>query len=166
MKIILTTLALFFMIAASSCGGDGNGNGSANPTSGTWYFTPGAVSSDTCNYSDTPVDPSGNFQLQNNGDGTLLLTPSDGTPAFTCSLSGSSLSCPDRAVEDIDATPLAAVFHIHATAQATFSSDTAMSGSQTANVTCDGAQCAMAATAVGITLPCSYTQSFTASLVP
>jgi hypothetical protein len=164
MKIIMTTLALFLVIAASSCGGDGGGSGSINPTSGVWFFNAGTVTSDTCNYSDTPVDPSGNFQLTNNGDGTLLITPDDGTDPFTCTLSVPSMNCPDRADVDIDSAPLAAVFHVHATLQAAFSSDTAMSGSQTANITCDGAQCDMAAEMIGITVPCSYTQSFTASL--
>ena len=107
----------------------------------------------------------GFFRVQNNGDGTLLITPGDGTPAFTCSLSGSSLSCPDRYNDDIPASPLDAVFHIHATAQGSFSSDTALSGSQTADVTCDGTQCDMAAAGVGISVPCSYTQNFTASFV-
>ena len=164
MKIIMTALALVFMVAAAGCDGDGNG-GSVSPATGNWHFTAGNITSDTCNYPDPPVDPSGDFHVQNNGDGTLLITPGDGTPAFTCTLSGSSLSCPDRYNDDIDASPLAAIFHIHASAQGTFSSDTALSGSQTADVTCDGAQCDMAAAGVGITVPCSYSQNFTASFV-
>jgi hypothetical protein len=53
---------------------------------------------------------------------------------------------------------------MHVSITGSFSSDTEMSGHQTANVTCVGADCATVAATGGLSgFPCSLSQNFTAS---
>jgi hypothetical protein len=149
---------------AAACGDGGSGPGSTNPPTGTWHFNGGSVTDDTCEYPDPPTDPDGDFTITNNGDGTFTVDEADGTRMFDCTLSGSSFSCPDRLYEDIDAAPLAATVHVHVRATGSFSSDTQASGRETADVSCDGADCAAVAAYAGISaFFCSYSQDFTAS---
>lgn len=156
MRYMMIALCLVFAVA---CGDDGT---SVNPMSGMWIFVGGDMFDDACNYSDTPVDPDGTFSVSNNGNGTLTID-TGGDEMFQCTLSGADFNCPERKEVDIDASPLDAVVHVTVTAEGTFQSDISATGHETAHITCEGADCAAAAAAVGITLPCSYSQRFTAN---
>jgi hypothetical protein len=165
-RTLMKYLAIFIVSGTllASCGNGGSGGGSADPPSGTWHFNGGSVVDDTCGYPSPPTDPDGDFTITNNGDSTFTVDEADGTRMFDCTLSGSSFNCPDRLYEDIDASPLTAVVHVHVRATGSFSSDTQASGRETADVTCDGADCASVASYAGISaFPCSYSQDFTAS---
>jgi hypothetical protein len=155
--LITITLAAAAVLWA---GCDGNG-GSAEPRSGAWSFTRGEIFDDTCHFADPPVDPNGSFSLTNHGDGTLTITPGEQAP-FQCSMSGSSFDCPSRADEDITVTGIDAAVHVQATAEGSFSSDTACSGHETANFSCTGTACDAVQTYLGTTFPCSYSAHFTA----
>lgn len=162
MRNVMIALAACLALVLASCGGDGDGNGGVSPTTGVWLYAPGSVFDDTCEHPDPPTDPTGEFTLTNNGDGTF--TVDDGDNVFECTLSGSSFNCPERLTEEVDATPLDGVVSVHVSITGSFSSDTDVSGHQTANVTCVGADCATVATAGGISgFPCSLSQNFTAS---
>jgi hypothetical protein len=162
MRNMMIALAACLALALASCDGDGNGNGGVDPTTGVWLYSPGSVFDDTCEYPDPPTDPTGEFTLTNNGDGTF--TVDDGDNVFDCTLSGSNFNCPERRTEEHDASPLDAVATVHVSIEGSFSSDTDMTGHQTANATCVGADCADAAAAVGMAgFPCSLSQNFTAS---
>jgi hypothetical protein len=124
-------------------------------------YTPGSIVDDVCEYPDPPTDPNGEFTITSTGDGTF--TVDDGGVLFDCTVSGSAFNCPERLTEEIDANPLDAVVSVHVSVTGTFSSSSASSGRQTANVTCVGTQCADAATYAGITgFPCSVSETFTA----
>lgn len=160
MRNVMMALAACLALVLASCGGDGNGG--VDPTTGVWLHSPGSIFDDACEYPDPPTDPTGEFTLTNNGDGTL--TVDDGEHVFDCTLSGSSFNCPERSRDDYDASPLDAVATVLISVAGSFSSDTEMSGHQTANATCVGADCAAAATAIGMAgFPCSVSQNFTAS---
>ncbi|MBW2261611.1 MAG: hypothetical protein JRG91_06520 [Deltaproteobacteria bacterium] len=159
MRLLAIALAASFV--AAGCGSDGNGGGTINPNSGTWLFVPGSIVDDTCEYADPPTDPSGDFAMLSTGDGTF--TVNDGDVVFDCTVSGSAFNCPERLTETIDASPLDAIVSVHVSITGTFSSANAASGRQTANVTCVGADCAAAGAAVGVTFPCSVSETFTAT---
>jgi hypothetical protein len=159
MRLLAIVLAASFTLAG--CGSDGDGGGTINPNSGTWAFTPGSIVNDTCEYADPPTDPSGDFTILSTGEGTF--TVDDGDTLFDCTVSGSSFTCPERLTETIDASPLDAVVSVHVRVSGTFSSSDAASGEQTANVSCEGANCSDAATAAGISgFPCTVSETFTA----
>ena len=122
---------------------------------------PVLIVDDTCEYPDPPTDPDGNFTIVSTGEGTF--TVDDGDVLFDCTVSGSAFNCPERLTETIDASPLDAIVSVHVSITGTFSSANAASGRQTANVSCVGADCATAGAAVGVTFPCSVSETFTAT---
>src|SRR4029079_1143797 len=98
----------------------------------------------------------GGFGLEKHGDRTFTVVPNDGTDPFLCDLDGADFHCPDRATEEeqidggYDATLVG-----HAVADGTFDDDENGSGTQTATVDCDGSDCGLAETALGIEFPCT-----------
>jgi hypothetical protein len=133
-----------------------------DPASGTWDFSAGEQTQNTCNY-DGIGGRSGLFQVTNEGDGRLTIDPEDGTDPFECTLDGADFDCPERFQDEQDVTGYDATLVVHASARGTFGSSTAASGTQHGRVECEGSDCAGLATAVGATLPCEFTEKFTAS---
>lgn len=167
---LLSALAL----AAPACdggededGGGSGGGGSVEPADGTWVFSGGPISDDTCMVDDVYVDPPGTFTLVNNGDGTFTIN--DGENTFDCTLSGASYTCPSRLTGTVDVgadsgLPGAeAVLSYNVEVSGDFDSDTSMSGRQDIEVTCEGANCSDLADLFMTSLPCGWAQAFTAA---
>ncbi|MBI5491154.1 MAG: hypothetical protein HY905_27730 [Deltaproteobacteria bacterium] len=153
-------LALGLLIGCDD-GGDG---APIEPTSGTWGYLEGDVFDDACHYPDPETSPMGTFTLTNNGDRTMTITPTSEAP-FSCTISGASFTCPDRANSDLPVPTLDATVHLHVATYGSFSSPTAASGHQRIDATCTGTQCDVASAAVGVTFPCGFSVRYTASLV-
>jgi hypothetical protein len=135
----------------------------AGPKSGTWNFVAGEQTRNTCNYDDVG-GIAGDFTLSNNGDGSLTIDPEDGTEPFECELDGDDFDCPERFQGETAIASYDAVLLTHARAVGSFSSSTEASGAQHGRVECEGADCSTLASLVGATLPCEFSENFTASL--
>jgi len=131
-----------------------------NPPSGTWLFVNGEVISDTCNVAEGEV-ASGNFALINNDNGTFTIDPEDGTDPFLCTIEGDDFVCPERLQDDLgdDNTTLA----LHVEASGFFDSDTFVTGTQTATISCMGDGCGLASLLYSVDFPCTTVVRFTAS---
>ncbi|HLT39650.1 MAG TPA: hypothetical protein VK034_25380 [Enhygromyxa sp.] len=164
MRAPLQALTIACAVLLTFACGDGAGGSDIEPRSGTWDFMGSDPVDDTCGLPDLYTDPPGQFELTNNGDGTI--TVDDSENVFDCTLDGSSFSCPERAAGENDVGGpfgLDAVVEYTITATGSFSSDTAMSGRQTIEIVCVGADCAAVEATVGVTTPCGWAQDFTAS---
>jgi hypothetical protein len=133
------------------------------PESGTWNFVAGDLTRNTCNY-DQVGGIAGDFTLSNDGDGSLTIDPEDGTDPFECDLDGDDFDCAERFQGESPIMGYDAVLHTHARADGSFSSSTEGSGAQHGRVECEGADCGALATLVGATLPCEFSETFTARL--
>lgn len=164
MKYLAMATASCLVLALSGCGGDGDG-GTINPTTGIWLFVPGDVFDNSCEITDPPTDPVGDFTITSTGEGTF--TVNDGTNVFDCTVSGSSFDCPRRSVETIDGNPYYdAVGDIQISVHGTFQSATEASGHQTGHLSCTGTDCdnaEMLALAGVSGFPCEVSERFTAS---
>jgi hypothetical protein len=142
-------------IALAGCeeGGD--------PKSGNWNFVAGAQTQNTCNY-DGVGGQYGDFTLDNNG-GSLTIDPQDGSDPFECDLDGNDFDCPERFQGEQDVATYDATLIIHASARGSFDSNTTAAGTQHGSVTCEGGDCGALANLVGATVPCEFTEEFTAS---
>lgn len=174
-RLVLPLLAALALIVPACDGGDdedsggsgGDSGGSADPQDGTWVFSGGPLSDDTCMVQDVYVDPPGTFTLANNGDGTFSIN--DGENVFECSLDGAAYSCPSRLTGTVDVgadsgLPGAeAVLSYNVSVSGTFDSDTSMSGRQDVEITCEGANCSDLADLYMTSLPCGWAQEFTAA---
>jgi hypothetical protein len=156
----ISGLALAVAFSTVACG-DGGDGGDVDPAPGTWTYAEYAASTNTCKIDQIVTNGRGDFKLQNNGDGTLTIDPQDGTKSFTCTLSGSSLTCPERAAADTTTQGITAKAKV--TVTGTFSDDKSFSGTQNGSVTCTGAACATVTGLLGITFPCTFTVSFKAT---
>ncbi len=156
MKFALPILAFLL-----GCGDDG---AAIEPASGTWGYLEGDIFDDTCHYGDPTTSPMGTFQLVNNRDGTMTITP-PGEPSFACTLSAASFTCPDRADSVTPVPTMDASVHLHVSAYGTFSSPTAAAGHQRVDATCAGTQCAAAGALAGVTFPCGFSVRYTSSQV-
>lgn len=162
----MRTLTLTLLCAASltlACA-EHEGGPTIEPRSGTWEFVGSDPVNDTCGYPGLYVDPAGDFELDNNGDGTFTVTAGDNV--FECALNGSSFSCPERFTGENDigaAAGLDAVVIYNISVSGSLSSATAMSGRQSFRIVCEGADCPAVEATVGVTTPCGWEQSFTAT---
>lgn len=159
--LMLMLACAVMLTVACADGGDGS---DIEPRSGIWDFSGSAPVDDTCGYPDLYTDPPGSFGLDNNGDGTFTITA--GENVFDCTLDGASFSCPGRLTGENDvgaAFGLDAVVTYTVGVTGSFSSNTAMSGQQSFEILCEGADCAAVETAVGVMTPCGWAQDFTAS---
>jgi hypothetical protein len=141
--------------------GGGDPGGDADPRSGSWGYAEYAPNRNDCNLDPSYGNGGGRFALDNHGDGSFTVVPSDGTDPFDCTLDGASFACPDRATEaeqldgDYDATLIG-----HAVADGVFATDESGSGTQTATISCAGSDCALAEAALGVDFPCTLEVDF------
>ncbi len=143
---------------------DNGGGGTIEPASGEWEFDGDPSDNEACSVEESDLgDPDGVFTIANNGDGTLTVTPDDGTDPFDCDLNGAKFDCPDRYSDEIDIDLVEATITIKATASGTFSSNTEMSGTQDATISCAGSGCSTVEAYAGVTFPCDASQTFTAT---
>lgn len=151
-------LGLGVFLAPLACG-----EPEISPASGTWVFVNGMELKNTCN-TDVVEVSSGEFTLLNNGDGTFIIDPEDGSDAFVCELDGEGgYTCPRRLQTSTKIDLVDATLETRVSATGTFSSNTATSGQQDAVIECVGTQCDLVAAIAMVTLPCEISVSFTAS---
>lgn len=131
-----------------------------DPRSGAWEYSEYTPVSNDC---DIPVEygnGGGGFGLVSNGDGSFTVFPNDDTAAFDCELEGADFVCPDRATERAEIAPYDAVLVGQASAEGTFSDDENASGSQTAVIECEGADCSLLEQVTGAEFPCNFEVDF------
>ena len=66
------------------------------PLTGEWDYTDEDIIENTCSDAIDYDGTSGEFTVTNNGDGTFVVDPLDGTDPFTCTLDGKDYDCPER----------------------------------------------------------------------
>ncbi len=146
----------------SETGNETAGPGMADPKSGVWDYDDQGIADNSCG-DDVYRDPDTVFGLTNNNDGTFTVDQGMSAEDFDCTITGSAFDCPSRLYGEypvgggIDAT-----LKYNVTIAGMFSSDTAMTGQQTADVSCEGSACALAPDVLGVEFPCSYTVDFAA----
>ena len=158
MRAMLLGLGLIVTGCVTNNGGGGGGSGSGSivPQVGGWHYGQITPISNNCGQA-IPQSQYGDFLIDGAGATSFHVDPQDGTTPFTCTLNGASYDCPDRAAGSDDLRPAYdAVVSYHATANGTFSSDTAGSGQQHATVSCSGSQCSQIAS-----FPCQFAVSYT-----
>jgi hypothetical protein len=141
-------------------GGD-TGGGDVAPRSGVWDYSEYVPSQNDCNVPGDYGNGDGGFGLTYDGGGVFTVIPNDGTDPFDCTLDGADFNCPDRATEvvDIDQS-LDATLVGQASAEGTFSDAENGTGSQTAIVDCEGADCALVESTTGADFPCTFAVDF------
>lgn len=158
MKRALSVVLAVFVGSLASCGED-----ELQPESGTWVFVNGEQTKNTCN-NDMVSPSSGDFSLINNGDGTFIVDPEDGSAAFLCTLEGDHYTCPKRLQQSTKIDLIDATLEVNVSASGTFTSTRVTNGQQDAVITCVGADCGLASSVSGVPLPCEISATFTASL--
>ncbi len=141
--------------------GSDDGGAAIEPRSGAWDYSDYVPSVNDCDIPGDYGNGGGGFGLVNDGGGTFRVLPNDGTDPFDCNLDGADFDCPDRATEEAVVDPgLDALLVGQATAEGTFSDPENATGSQTAIVDCEGADCAVVEAATGADFPCTFTVNF------
>jgi hypothetical protein len=141
--------------------GSDDGGTAVEPRTGAWDYSEYQPSVNDCDIPDDYGNGGGGFGLINDGGGTFRVLPNDSTDPFDCNLDGADFDCPDRATEEAVIDPgLDALLVGQATAEGTFSDPENASGSQTAIVDCQGADCAAVEAATGADFPCTFTVNF------
>ena len=168
--MLRTGLAIALCVFLPACGELGGGEGGesegaapgADPQTGAWLYQEGASISDTCMIPGWDVDGTTEFGLTNNGDGsfTVLREGQD----IECTVAGDNFSCLPVALDPIMQDGLDATFNLEVTYVGTFSSNTALEGERTIDVTCTGSSCDAAAAAIMSSYPCAVVDSFSASV--
>lgn len=153
--------AALIALSAAACGGP------VVPKDGTWNFLEGTVTADTCKVSPTPGEGNGTFVLANKPGG-FTIDAQDSYEKFDCTLADAKYSCPSRARDQVDLGQqtgglYTGILKVNVTIEGTFSSDSATSGTETADVTCEGTGCATAASYFGTSFPCSVTRQYSAT---
>ncbi|MEZ4316030.1 MAG: hypothetical protein R3F61_00930 [Myxococcota bacterium] len=133
----------------------------SGPVSGTWLYGSTEVVSDTCDLIDDIGVPGGDFYVYNEGKGSVVIDPNDGSDVFRCTLAKDDLTCPDRFQDSrsFGATTVTAVVGV----EATMDGREAASGSQIATFTCEGPNCAQLEAEVGQPFPCIAEVAFDAT---
>ncbi len=151
MRPALAPLALVVVLAPACA---------IEPQSGTWNFKNRQVVTNTCN-----VDiADGDFELDNNDDGTFTVDPNDGGERFDCTLEkDDAFSCPDRLQTTITAPGVDAVIAFNVRVSGTFESETEAEGTQRGVGVCAGSACDLAALLLGVTFPCETVATFDAT---
>ena len=159
-------VALFFGLLAcdSSLGGEGSETegSDANPQTGAWLYLEGSSISDSCMIPGWNVDGTTEFGLTNNGDGTFTVLREGQN--IECTVSGDDFTCAPVPLDPIMQDGLDATFNLEVTYVGTFSSNTALEGERTIDVTCTGSSCDAAAAAIMSSYPCAVVDSFSASV--
>lgn len=152
---------------AGGTGGAGSGGGatgpgsSVQPVSGLWDYMDGGIFENSCGTDSVYTDPDTIFQLTSDDSGSFTVEQGS-EPDFQCTLDGLEFICPSRLSNDTPIPGADAVLRGNVRIEGEFVDARSMSGRQTADITCEGADCAFAP-ALGLTLPCSYSVDFSAT---
>lgn len=148
--------SLLALIALAACSGS-----TIEPQSGTWNYNGSMLATNTCG-TEPPTDAAGTFEVEVTGDGVFTVKVPDFDDPFECTYDGDAYNCPERLADSNK--PLAtidATLFYDVAIKGTLVSDTEVSGTQTVKLRCEGADCTVAASSVMVTLPCSYSYTFT-----
>jgi len=138
---------------SGSGSGSGSGGGAVSPQAGQWIYAETTPVTNTCPGNVSQIE-AGPFAIDQVASASFRIIPGDGTGPFTCQLSASTFSCPNRAA--MTQTYPNAVVTMHATVHGTFTSNTHATGRQDATVECIGAGC----NGLGATFPCQLSVDF------
>lgn len=152
----------------SSSGGasdsdDTNGSGDGDgPNSGLWVYADSGASSSSCDFLEDSGQGVGDFAVENHGDGSFTVTPSDDTDPFKCAVDADGVfDCDERFVESVDGgnfdVMMDVIVRIDGTTQAA-----SMDGEQHGRVECEGSDCTAAEAFLGTSFPCEFVIPFTA----
>ncbi len=134
------------------------------PKSGAWTYNGSMIVNNNCGV-EPLTDPSGAFTLTVTGDGKFTVTDDDFTNPFECTYDGDSFSCPKRlAGSDQPEGSIDATLNYNVKVSGNIDSDRELSGTQTVDLSCEGADCELALKTFfpGAMLPCAYSYTFTA----
>jgi hypothetical protein len=136
------------------------------PVTGTWTYDDQTPSG--CGTGASYVrDEDGLFELRSQGDGTFTVDPGGGGESFDCQLDGDSYDCPKRLSRTIELSDALAgldgTARVHVSIAGQFESSESATGTQTGELDCSGSGCAVAASQLGASFPCSVTVDFQAS---
>ena len=146
----------------SETAGPTGGGEDASPKSGVWSYEDQGIQENSCG-DDLYRDPDAVFGVKNNNDGTFTVDQGSSAEDFDCTITGSGFNCPQRLYGEYPITGVDAELHYTVSIDGVFASDTAMTGTQMAVVTCEGNACQLAPAALGVEFPCSYTVAFSAT---
>ena len=128
------------------------------PHTGVWFYDGVTPVSNDCNPA-IQEGEGGNFLIDSASQTTFHVDPNDGHPAFSCTLSTGTFTCPSRITAMQDFHPsVDAIATAHVDVDGTFSSSVHATGTQRGTVDCVGSACG----AYG-TFPCHYQQKFAIS---
>jgi hypothetical protein len=153
-------VALVVAGALAVSAGCSDSNATYEPETGFWSYFDGGLVDNNCGRDDVYRDSDTTFWLTNHLDGSFTIE--QGTAGdFTCTIDGASFVCPQRLSDAVPVTGYDATINYHVRVSGTFQSSGQMIGTQRVDVSCDGADCALAPLA-GLTVPCTYSVAFTA----
>lgn len=138
--------------------------GGARPLSGEWDYTDEDLVENSCGDALDYDGTSGSFTVENNGDGTFVVDPQDGTDSFSCTADGKDFACPERISEVLELGG-GAQAELSVKVDGTFPKKDEATGSQTATFRCLDGGCEVVAALVGISSPCSLVVDFEAEWV-
>jgi len=131
------------------------------PLTGEWDYTDEDVIENTCSDAIDYDGTSGAFTIDNQGDGTFIVDPLDGTEPFACTVDKKDYTCPERVSEVLDLGG-GAEAELTVSVSGEFLKKDEAIGTQTATLTCLDAGCEAAAALVGIPSPCTIVVDFEA----
>lgn len=145
---------------SADTGGDDSG-ADVTPVEGLWQYEETGGGTNDCTFLRDPSNGFGQFQIALTGPDTLTLTPGDETEPFECTFGGGAFDCAERLTGMTDEVAgLDAIGNILVAVEGTITSETSLEGVQNGHIECEGADCALAAGALGVTFPCSFTVPF------
>lgn len=140
---------------------DGDGGDSVQPRTGVWRYAEYDENRNDCDLPPDYGNGNGGFGIDDLGGDRFVVIPNDGTDPFDCTLDGADFDCPDRATEVVPAgPPYDAVLLGQARVEGTFSDPENGSGTQTAIIQCNGADCPLVELGTGVNFPCTFAIDF------
>lgn len=131
--------------------------GDVTPQRGTWQYQEAGGTTNDCTFIAEPSNGFGQYALALTGAGAFTITPGDETEPFECTFAGSAYACAERLTGMIDEVPgYDASGSILVAIEGTLESATSMTGTQQGRIECAGADCGLAAQALGVTFPCEF----------
>jgi hypothetical protein len=150
--------------SASSDSADESGDDSGadvTPAEGLWQYEETAGATNDCTFLADPSNGFGLFQIALTGPDSLTLTPGDETEPFECTFGDGAFDCAERFTGMTDEVAgLDAVGNIRVSVEGTLTRATTLDGVQNGRIECEGADCALAAGALGVAFPCGFSVPF------
>jgi hypothetical protein len=132
---------------------------SFQPETGVWTYRRGAIEDNTCG-AYTWADRDTPFRIPFSDDGTFVVEQGPPWGDFACFITGDAFTCPRRGAGSEPIANTDVTIHYSVGITGDVESATAMSGVQRAELHCEGSQCALAPTVLGVSFPCGWTIPF------